>query len=153
VVLFLVVGLLGSGLLALYPRGALGQAASDHSLRAPLHMALVALPSQMPPLQGSMFLSEMLLMGVSFAMVFVFLLLGVGVIVGTLAWIAWAFGLRVMLCVVPLVVGVTLVAGYAFPVTLPNLSADAAEGHHFLEVESTSGPEIAWKRAKCHSSF
>ncbi len=145
--LFLFVGLLGSGLLALYPGGALEQAANDHSLRAPLRAALVALPSQLPPQQGAMLLCEMLLMGVSLGVAFVFLLLGIGLNLGTLVWIAWVYGARVLACVLPLVVGATLVVGYALPLALPNLAPDAARGRHFLEIETTGGAEIARARA------
>ena len=144
---FLAAGLLGSGLLALYPGGALEHAAADRSLRAPLHMALAALPSQIPPAQGSMFLCEMLFMGVSLGTAFVFLLLGVGFNLGTVVWIAWVYGLRVMLGVVLFVVASSLAVGYALPIALPDRPAEARHGRHFLEIESTSGPEIAWTRA------
>jgi uncharacterized protein len=145
--LFLFVGLLGSGLLALYPGGALEQAANDRSPWTPLHMALVALPSQVPPHQGGLLLGEMLLMGVSFGVAFVFLLLGIGLNLGTLVWIARAYGFQVLAYVLPLVVGATLVVGYALPLALPNLAPASARGRHFLEIESTGGAEIARARA------
>jgi len=89
----------------------------------------------------------MLLTGVPFGIAFVFLMLGIGVNLGTLVWIAWVYGLRVMACVLPLLIGSTLIVGYALPFSLPNLPPDAAQGRHFLEIESSSGAEIARTRA------
>ena len=145
--LFLIVGLIGSGLLALYPGGALERAANDRSLFAPLHMGLAALPAQIPPEKGAMLLCEMLMTGVPFGIAFVFLMLGIGVNLGTLVWIAWVYGLRVAAYVIPLLIAATLVVGYALPLFLPNLPPDAAQGRHFLEIESSSGAEIARARA------
>jgi hypothetical protein len=145
--LFLIVGLIGSGLLALYPGGALEQAANDRSIYAPLHMGLAALPAQIPPEKGSMLLCEMLLTKVSFGMALVFLVLGIGMNLGTLVWIAWVYGSRFAACAIPPVLVVTLLLGHLLPFSLPNLPPDAAKGRHFLEIESKSGAEIAKTRA------
>ena len=145
--LFLTVGLLGSGLLALYPGGALEWAASDSTYFAPLHMGLAALPAQVPPEKGSTLLCDMLMSGVSFGVAFVFLTLGIGINVGTLVWIAWVYGARVAACLMPVLFATILAVGYALPFSLPGVPADAAQGRHFLEIESRGGPEIARKRA------
>jgi hypothetical protein len=138
---------LGSGLLALYPGGAIERAANDTSSFAPLHMALAAFLVQVPPEKGSTLFCEMLLSGVSFGVVFVFLMLGIGVNVGTLVWIAWVYGVRIAACLMPLLCTTVLIVGLALPFSLPGLPADAAQGRHFLEIESRGGPEIARKRA------
>ena len=145
--LFLIAGLLGSGLLALYPGGALERATNDSSYLAPLHMALAALPAQVPPEKGSTLLCDMLLSGVSFGVAFVFLTLGIGVNVGTLVWIVWVYGVRVAVALIPLLLATALIVGFALPFSLPGLPADAAQGRHFLEIEAKSGPEINRKRA------
>ena len=144
---FLIVGLVGSGLLALYPGGALERAANDTSHLTPLHMALAAIPAQLPPEKGSTLLCDMLLSGVSFGVAFVFLSLGIGVNLGTLVWIAWVYGVRVAACLMPVLFAGALILGFALPLALPGLPADAAQGRHFLEIEAHGGPEIARKRA------
>lgn len=145
--LFLMIGIIGSGLLALYPGGALEHAALDRSLGAPAHMALVALPAQVAPMHGATLLCDMLFMGVPLGSIFVFLLLGIGVNIGTIVWIARAYGLRVMVAVVLVLIGATLAVGYAVPISMPNLTADATQRRHFLEIDTTSGAEVAWTRA------
>ncbi len=127
--------------------GRLEQAAKDRSILAPLHMGLAALPAQLPPEKGSMLLCEMLLTKVSFGTAFVFLLLGLGMNLGTLLWIAWIYGLRFAACAIPAVLVATLLLGHLLPLSLPNLPPDAAKGRHFLEIESTIGAEIARTRA------
>lgn len=145
-VLFLLVGLLGSGLLALHPGGALERAAYDGTRYAPLHMALMALPAQIPPEKGGFLLCDMLLTRVPLGIAFVFLTFGVGMNLGTLIWIPWVYGTRVAVCILPATFGALLLVGYALPLTLPNLANDSG-GRHFLEIEISGGADIARARA------
>ncbi len=142
-----VVGLFGSGLLAVVSGGALERAANDQSWRAPGHVALVSLAFYAPTAQGTALVFELLLRGVSVGCVFIFFLLGVGCNLGTLAWIAQTFGIRILTRVAPALVGAVLVVGYALPIALVSRAPQATAGRRLLEIESGGGVKSARIRA------
>jgi hypothetical protein len=143
----LVVGLFGSGLLAVASGGALERAARDQSWGAPWHMALISLPFYVPTAQGTSLILELLLQGVTVGSVFIFFLLGVGCNLGTLAWIARTFGIRVLIRAAPVVVGAGLIVGYALPFALVSRAPQAMLGRRLLEIESGGGVRTARIRA------
>ena len=139
----LVAGLLGSGLLAVVSGGALELAAKDRSWGAPLYMALVSLPFYVPTGQGTVLVCDLLLNGIAIGTVFVFFVLGVGLNLGTLVWIARSFGFGVLARAAPIVVGAALAIGYAVPIALPNLASHAIDSRKFFEIESGGGAKAA----------
>ncbi len=146
-IVFLFVGFVGAGLLAIVPGGALERAVNQRSIEAPLRLALVAIPFQAAPVRGIVLVCELLLSGLSMGSALVFFMLGLGLHLGTLAWIATAYGTRVLFCTVPLVIAGSLIAAYALPISLPTLTTDSIKSCHFLEIESSGGYKVAKARA------
>jgi uncharacterized membrane protein YraQ (UPF0718 family) len=143
--LFVLLGAIGSGLLAIVPGGALERAANDRSSAAPLRLALVSIPLQVPPEQGMVYVCEMLFHGSTLGTVFVFFLLGIGCNIATLAWTVWKFGWRIALVAAVWIIGAALVLGYALPVSLPKATSDSGP-IRFLEIESAGNPRTVRTR-------
>lgn len=141
---FLILGVLGSGLLAIIPGGALERCVHDQSVTAPLSLAAVSIPFQTPPTQGMALICESLLSGRSIGRVFIIFALAIGFHVGTIAWIAVVFGFRRLLMTTIIVIGGSIAVGCALPLSLPN----AVSNHsYFLEIESSGGYKVAKARA------
>jgi hypothetical protein len=109
-------------------------------------MTLVAIPLHAPPEQGMMLISEMLFMGASFGVAFTFFVLGVGMNLGTFAWIGWTYGLKVLARLMAMVIPATVALGFAMPVALPSLEKDAVTSRRFYEIESQTGTSTSWMR-------
>ena len=113
------IGLLGVAALALcLPAGSL-QATMQHDDRtAPLLMTALAIPAYDPPLKAMMRLGLMFEHGNSVGAAFVLFILGAGVNLGTLAWVARLHGWRSLVVWFAPVVLVTLALAYASDPTL-----------------------------------
>src|SRR6185369_10487759 len=103
---------------------------------APLHLLLVSVPAYFPPADGMVVICDLLTSGTFMGKVMVFFLLGLGLSVGTLAWIGWSFGIRALIGSVAVAAIVGLGFGYALPFSLPSGDANADNVRPLLEIES-----------------
>lgn len=93
VLLFALVGVVGSGLMAaVLPFGLLQNAMKYDDPTAPLQMAAIAVPAFNSPLNGMMKLGLMFDHGNSVGAAFVLFVLGLGVNLGLVAWLCGTFG-------------------------------------------------------------
>jgi hypothetical protein len=143
----LVLTVAGSGVLAIVPGGALERAVDDRSMLAPLKMAWVAFPLYVPTGHGTATLCDLLLSGTSVGVVYVFFQLGVGLNLGTVAWILRSLGWRMLVGTIVLVPGMVLALGYALPFSHPNPVASSVHDRQFFEIESSGGAKAAQLRA------
>src|SRR5262245_56458814 len=133
---FVILGLLGNGLLGVIRGGALEQTIHDSSWAAPLRLSLISIPFYIPPANGMIEACDLLKSGTSFGKVLVIFLLGLGMTLGTFAWIAWNCGFRAFLGTFALVTAIGIGCGYALPFPLPGTSTNTAQPHSLLEIEA-----------------
>lgn len=94
-VIYYLIGLLGSALLAsCIPFAALQHAMAHHDHMAPLRMLGLSVPAYMSPLSGMVRIGSMFEHGNSIGGAFILLVLGIGMCLGTLAWLIRDFGRR-----------------------------------------------------------
>jgi hypothetical protein len=111
--LFILAGLVGVGILSCFlPAGSLQAAAEEKDALAPLRMAAIAIPVYATPMVAMVQLASMFQHGNSIAAAFTLLVLGTGLNIGMLWWIAKQYGLKKMLSWVGLLVAFVLVLAY-----------------------------------------
>jgi uncharacterized membrane protein YraQ (UPF0718 family) len=142
----LIIGVLGAGMLAVISGGALERAMNDRSATAPVHLAWVSTLFQTPASRGMSLVCEALISGVSVGRGFEFFLLGIGIHLGTIVWISWAYGFRILACTVAFVVCAALIVGSATPVSLNVAGSGNVKDCHFLEIELSGGFKVAKAR-------
>jgi len=92
-ILFMFIGLLGVGLLAvIIPRGFLQNTMGHDNLLAPLLMTGVALPAYATPMVAMSQLGSMFQHGNSIGAAFILLCFGAGMNLGLLSWMWWHYG-------------------------------------------------------------
>ena len=112
--LFIVAGLVGVGVLSLFlPAGSLQSAAEEKDLFAPLRMAAIAIPVYATPMVAMVQLASMFQHGNSIAAAFTLLVLGTGLNMGMLWWIAQHYGWKKSVCWVGMLVAFVLVLAYS----------------------------------------
>lgn len=112
--LFVLAGLVGAGLLSLFlPAGSLQSAAEEKDILAPARMALIAIPVYATPMVAMVQLASMFQHGNSIAAAFTLLVLGTGLNLGMLWWIARQYGVKKMLSWVGMLVAFVLILAYA----------------------------------------
>lgn len=111
--LFVLAGLIGVGVLSLFlPAGSLQSAAEEKDAIAPLRMALIAIPVYATPMVAMVQLASMFQHGNSIAAAFTLLVLGTGLNLGMLWWIAKNYSVKKMLSWVGMLVAFVLVLAY-----------------------------------------
>ena len=111
--LFVLAGLIGVGVLSLFlPAGSLQSAAEEKDFIAPIRMAAIAIPVYATPMVAMVQLASMFQHGNSIAAAFTLLVLGTGLNVGMLWWIAKQYGMKKMLSWVGMLVAFVLVLAY-----------------------------------------
>jgi len=111
--LFIVAGLIGVGVLSLFlPAGSLQSAAEEKDFIAPIRMAAIAIPVYATPMVAMVQLASMFQHGNSIAAAFTLLVLGTGLNVGMLWWIAKQYGMKKMLSWVGMLVAFVLLLAY-----------------------------------------
>jgi uncharacterized membrane protein YraQ (UPF0718 family) len=138
-----VVGLLGSGLLAVISGGAMELSLRDRSLTGPWHTALVSIPFYTPTSQGTVLICDLLLSSRPVGILFVLFVLGVGLNLGTPLWIGRTFGWGVLIRAGSCIIAAVLAIGYVLPISLPNLDSQGAKSRIFFEIEAGGGRKAA----------
>lgn len=131
--LFCLVAAAGSGLLALIPFGALQTSMHYADATAPLQMAGLAAPAFNSPLNGMMKIGLMFDHGNSVGAAFVLFVLGLGLNVGVVAWLAAVYGWRRTAVWLGTTVAATVVLGYALQLGLPKPARAEEHTHAFDE--------------------
>jgi uncharacterized membrane protein YraQ (UPF0718 family) len=133
VLVFALVAVVGSGLLALLPFAALQGLMHYGDATAPVQMVGLAVPAFNSPLNGMMKIGLMFDHGNSVAAAFVLFVLGLGTSFGLVAWVATLRGARVAAKWFAAVVLATLLAGYALHAVLPKPARTEDHTHAFDE--------------------
>ncbi|MCS6865333.1 MAG: permease [Gemmataceae bacterium] len=140
-------GVAGSGLMAAaLPFGMLQTSMKYDDLTAPLQMTAVALPAFNSPLNGMMKLGLMFDHGNSVAAAFVLFIMGLGINIGLVVWIASFQGLRRAAVWFVAVVTVCVITSYVLQIGLPTPARAEDHTHAFDDYSNpfTSATDISW---------
>jgi len=138
---YYLLGLLGNAVLsACIPFGGLRKTMFHHDPLAPLRMVFLSIPAYISPLSGMMRIGMMFEHGNSIGAAFVLLVLGIGISLGTLAWMLRDFGRMI----VPwFVVYVMVVLGIAYALEKPLWDPRQVEADHTHAFDDLSSPFYA----------
>jgi hypothetical protein len=148
--LYILIGLLGVGLLSVaLPSGSLQTAAEHDDAWAPLFMTLVAIPAYATPMVAMMQLASMFQHGNSVGAAFALLALGAGANLGLLGWVGHNYGWRRSLIWFGILFSVVVSLAYAVDKPLYPRGIESAGHTHAFDgyccpfTELTSRPAAA----------
>src|SRR5439155_25269932 len=139
---FVIVGIVGNGLLAAVEGGALDRAVNDQSWQAPFKLTTVSIPAYFAPVKGTAIVCDLLLDKEPLGKALLLFLLAVGLNLGTLVWIASSYGFRTLIVTSSIIVGAALAIDYCLPLSLPSAEPGPQPSQHFLEIESSATPRM-----------
>ena len=132
-------GLVGNAAMACCLRHGAMQRTMAHSDHwAPLRMVWLSIPAYMSPLNGMMRIGSMFEHGNSVGAAFVLLVLGIGLSLGTVAWLAVDYGPRRLLPWLAVYVAMVLAIGYA--VERPLWATGKVEADHTHAFDDLTSP-------------
>ena len=139
---YYLLGLAGNAVLACCLRhGAMQRAMAHHDHLAPLRMVWLSIPAYMSPLNGMMRIGSMFEHGNSVGAAFVLLVLGIGMSLGTLAWLTVDFGWRRVAPWFAVYVALVLAIAYACePLLWDHAKVEADHTHAFDDLSSPFSP-------------
>jgi uncharacterized protein len=137
-VFYYLTGLFGNAVISCcIPNGGLRRTMAHHDMMAPLRMVFLSIPAYISPLSGMMRIGMMFEHGNSIGAAFVLLVLGIGVSLGTLAWLMRDFGRMI----VPwFFVYVVIVLGIAYALEQPLWDSRKVEVDHTHAFDDLSSP-------------